>query len=78
MTRKIALALGAVVIIGVIIALLTGTIQDTLDKIWNWIFEDQLKIKNPPPSPFASLNNSPVHNYAGADIEMQSIKIVYI
>lgn len=53
MVQKVALALGAVAIIGVVIALLMGNIVGILDNIWNWIFSDMLKIKNPPPSPFA-------------------------
>lgn len=60
--KKVALSLGIVFLIGIVIILLSKTLTPTLDGIWNWMFEDMLKIDPAPPSPFqSSLDNVPVY-----------------
>ena len=60
--KKVALSLGIVFLIGLVIIALTGSLVETLDGIWNWIFEDMLEIDPAPPSPFSSsLDTVPVY-----------------
>ena len=60
--KKVAWGLGVVFLIGLVIILLTDTLTPTLDRIWEWMFRDMLKIEPVPPSPFqSSLDNAPVY-----------------
>lgn len=60
--KKVAWGLGVVFLIGLVIIALSGSLVDTLDGIWTWIFKDMLKIDPVPPSPFqSSLDNAPVY-----------------
>ena len=53
--KKVALSLGIVFLIGLVIVFLNGSLVETLDGIWNWMFKDMLKIDPAPPSPFAGV-----------------------
>lgn len=59
--KKVAWGLGVVFLIGLVIIALSGSLVETLDGIWTWIFKDMLKIDPVPPSPFSSLDIAPVY-----------------
>ena len=54
MLRKIALAVGGVVIVGIIIMVIIESLGDGgyLTAFWDWMFKTALGLDNPPPSPF--------------------------
>lgn len=54
MLWKIALAIGGVVVVGIIIIALMGGMPNFLVQLWDWIFTTVLKLPDAPPVPFST------------------------
>lgn len=49
--KNFALIVGGVVVIGIVVALLTGNMDTILNSVWNWVFS-VMGASSPPAAPF--------------------------